>query len=138
MLACILGMLILQCKINKNRGQGELGIGTVLCQEEDSAVAQPHIHHMVIYKCAYSRATLHQPLEGPAVTECVWSPSCPVHSHSSPPHSTRLHTQGAGTQCVTLATCTSGTWARCLVLQLDTAQPCMYSHLGEVLQHLYP
>lgn len=67
--ACILGMLILQCKINKNRGQGELGIGTALCQEEDSAMAQPHIHH--IYKCAYSRTTLRQPLEGAAVTKRV-------------------------------------------------------------------
>lgn len=66
--ACILGMLILQCKINKNRGQGELGIGAALCQEEDSAVVRPHIHHMVIYKCAHGRATLHEPLEGAAVT----------------------------------------------------------------------
>lgn len=79
--ACILGMLILQCKINKNRGQGELGIGTALCQEEDSAVARPRIHHIVIYKRAYSRATLHQPLEGAAATNGVpWSPDCPVHS----------------------------------------------------------
>lgn len=69
--ACILGMLILQRKINKNRGQGELGIGAALCQEEDSAVVRPHIHHMVIYKCAHGRATLHEPLEGAAVTNRV-------------------------------------------------------------------
>lgn len=69
--ACILGMLILQCKINKNRGQGELGIGTALCQEEDSAVVWPHIHHLVIYKCAYNRDALHQALEGAAVTNGV-------------------------------------------------------------------
>lgn len=57
--ACTLGMLILQCKINKNRGQGELGIGTALCQEEGFAIVQPCIHHMVIYKYAYSTVTLH-------------------------------------------------------------------------------
>lgn len=59
MRACILGLLILQCKINKNRGRGELGIGTALCQEEGFAVVRPQIHHMVIYKYAYDRVTLH-------------------------------------------------------------------------------
>lgn len=136
--ACILGMLILQCKINKNRGQGELGIGTALCQEEDSAVVRPHIHQTVIYKCAYHRATLQQPLEGAAVTDRVrLVTECPVHSQNSPPHSTRLHAQGAGTRCVTSATCTSGTWAQGLVQQPDTGQPCT-SHLRGVLRPLLP
>lgn len=53
------GMLNLRCKINKTRGRGELRIGTALCQEEGFAVERPHIHHVVIYKCAYGRVTLH-------------------------------------------------------------------------------
>lgn len=53
------GMLNLQCKINKTRGWGELGIGTALCQEEELAVVRPRVHHTVIYKYAYGRVTLH-------------------------------------------------------------------------------
>jgi len=57
--AYILGMLILQCKINEKRGQGELGIGTALCQDKGFAIVWPHIHHTVIYKYAYGIVTLH-------------------------------------------------------------------------------
>lgn len=69
--AYILGMLILQCKINKNRGQGELGIGKALCQGKGFAAAQNCIHHMVIYKYAYSIVTLYYPPEKEAMTNTV-------------------------------------------------------------------
>lgn len=112
--ACILGMLILQCKINKNRGQGELGIGTALCQEEGFAIVQPRIHHMVIYRHAYCRVHCISPWKEKLrwAQRVRWT-DCPVHSYTSPPCSTGLHAKGAGhTQVALVLTAWSYTWTQ--------------------------